>query len=64
MAISADSKAMDMPLPVTGGVIVSASPMQHSAKALYEASRKASRTDCRGVVPRLRVKIAALPLHC
>jgi len=33
MAISADSNAMDMPLPVTGGVIVSASPMQHSAFA-------------------------------
>ena len=30
MAISAASNAMDMPLPVTGGIIVSASPMQHS----------------------------------
>lgn len=36
-AISADSSAMDIPLPVTGGVMVKASPMEHSS--LVEARR-------------------------
>src|SRR6185295_1257610 len=30
IANSADSKAMDMPLPVSGGIIVMASPTEHS----------------------------------
>src|SRR5882757_11575165 len=34
IAISADSKAMDIPLPVTGGIIVTASPMQHSVLSM------------------------------
>ena len=32
-AIPADSNAMDIPLPVTGGIMVMASPTQHSLRA-------------------------------
>ena len=38
MAISAASNAIDMPLPVTGGIIVIASPIQHSGCAAATAS--------------------------
>ena len=30
---------MDMPLPVTGGIMVMASPMQHSARAAARCGR-------------------------
>src|ERR1035441_10573519 len=40
MASSADSKAIDMPLPVTGGIIVSASPTQHSFRWVAHCGRR------------------------
>src|SRR5437867_11334869 len=64
MGISTDSKAMDMPFPVTGGIIVRASPTQHSGRVVAgcgrrerpateqkEASSKAAlaRRECKGV---------------
>src|ERR1035438_7555525 len=39
MASSADSRAMDMPLPVTGGIMVMASPMQQSGRATARYGR-------------------------
>jgi len=56
MASSADSKAMDMPLPVTGGIIVMASPVQIpcamlrvavAAKARQWRKRNSRRTPLR-----------------
>ena len=42
MASSADSKAIDMPLPVTGGIMVNASPTQHSFRWVARCGRRQS----------------------
>ena len=39
-ASSADSKAIDMPLPVTGGIMVMASPTQHSFRWVAHCGRR------------------------
>lgn len=59
MASSADSNDIDMPLPVTGGIIVTASPTQHS----FRAAACCGRNDNPATEQKDASSNAALPRH-